>query len=65
MANEMGDTDLLVKLSCGMDIVAIEGKYHFSCLTNYRYRTVVLLHTQCGSSESSAYAKKEHGHLQS
>ena len=29
MALEMGDTDLLVKLSGGMDIVAIEGKYYF------------------------------------
>ena len=58
MANEMGDTDLLVKLSCGMDIVAIEGKFHFSCVTNYHYHYHSFLHTQCGSSESSAYAKK-------
>ena len=36
MANGMGNTDLLVKLSGGMDSVAIEGKYHFSCLTNCR-----------------------------
>ena len=36
MANGMGNTDLLVKLSGGMDSVVIEGKYHFSCLTNCR-----------------------------
>ena len=58
MANEMGDADLLMKLSGGMDIVAIEGKYHFSYLTNYRYRYRSFLRTQCGSLESSAYAKK-------
>ena len=51
MANEMGDTDLLVKLSGGMDSVAIEGKCNFSCLTNYCYRFHSFLHTQCGSSE--------------
>ena len=32
MANEMCDS----KLSGGIDLVAIEGKYHLSCLTNYR-----------------------------
>ena len=47
-----------MKQSGGMDIVAIEGKYHFSCLTNYRYRYRSFLRTQCGSSESSAYTKK-------
>ena len=55
MANEVGDTNLVVKLSGGMDIVAIEGKYHFSCGTNYSNRYHSFLHTQCGSSESSAY----------
>ena len=49
MVHEMGDTDLLVKLSGGMDIVAIEGKYHSSCLTNYRYFYHSFLRTQCGS----------------
>jgi len=53
----MDDIDLLVKLSGGMDIVAIEGKYHFSRLTNYRNRYCSFLCTQCGSSESSVYAK--------
>ena len=48
MAHEMGDTDLLVKLSGGMDIVAIEGNYHFSCLTNYCNLYHSFLRTQCG-----------------
>ena len=58
MAYEMGVTDLLVKLSCGMNIVAIEGKFHFLCVTNCCYHYRSFLHTQCGSSQSSAYAKK-------
>ena len=36
MANEMCDSELLVKISGDIDLVAIEGKYHLSCLTNYR-----------------------------
>ena len=47
-----------MKLSGSMDILAIEGKYHFSCLTNYHNHYRSFLRTQCGSSESSAYAKK-------
>ena len=36
MANEMCDSDeLLVKISGGIDLVAID---HLSCLTNYRNR---------------------------
>ena len=38
MANEMCNSELLVKISGGIDLVAIEGKYHLSCLTNYCYR---------------------------
>ena len=38
MANEMCNIELLVKISGGIDLVAIEGKYHLSCLTNYCYR---------------------------
>ena len=38
MANEMCDSELLVKISGGIDLVAIEGKYNLSSLTNYRYR---------------------------
>ena len=43
-----------------MDIVAIEGKFHFSSVTNYRYRYHYrsFLHTHCVSSESSDYAQK-------
>jgi len=32
MATEMNDTDLLVELAEG-DLVAIEAKYHFACLS--------------------------------
>ena len=58
MANEMGDSDLLVKLSGGIDIVAIEGKYHLSCLTSYRNRYRTFLRAQYASSQSSVCAKK-------
>ena len=58
MANEMGDSDLLVKLSGGTDIVAIEGKYHLSCLTSYRNRYRTFLRAQYVSSQSSVCVKK-------
>lgn len=50
MATEMGDKDLLVKLSGG-DLVAIEAKYHFKCLSNYRNRYRAYL--RAGTSSSS------------
>ena len=37
MASEMDDNEMLTKLSSG-DLVAIEAKYHFSCLTKFRNR---------------------------
>ena len=37
MAIELDDTELLGRISGG-DCVAIEAKYHFSCLTDYRNR---------------------------
>ena len=37
MASEMDDNEMLTKLSSG-GLVANEAKYHFSCLTKYRYR---------------------------
>ena len=37
MAREMDDNETFTKLSSG-DIVAIEAKYHFACLTKYRHR---------------------------
>ena len=37
MAMELDDTELLGRISGG-DCVAIEAKYHFSCLTDYRNR---------------------------
>ena len=52
MATAMGDRDLVVKLSEG-DLVAIEAKYHFSCLSKYRneYRA----HVRASASSSSNY----------
>ena len=35
--SEMDDNEMLTKISNG-DLVAIEAKYHFSCLTKYRNR---------------------------
>ena len=58
MANEMGDSDLLVKLSGGIDIVAIEDKYHLSCLTSYRNHYRTFLRAQYASSQSSVCVKK-------
>ena len=37
MVNDMQDNALLTKISGG-DLVAIEAKYHFSCLSEYRNR---------------------------
>ena len=35
MAREMCDSKLLVQLSGGVQLVAIEGKYHLTCLTKF------------------------------
>ena len=34
MASEMCDSELLISLAGGIDLVAAEGKYHLSCLTS-------------------------------
>lgn len=57
MANEMCDSELLVKLSGG-DLVAIEGKYHLSCLTSYRNRYRAFLRALSASSQSSISTKQ-------
>ncbi len=59
MASEMNDTDMLVKLADG-DLVAIEAKYHLSCLTKYRnqYRGYV---QSCITSCSSASEDQKRG----
>ena len=56
MATEMGDMDLLVKLSEG-DLVAIEAKYHLNCLSRYqnRYRS----HLRAKSDSSSSLHSTE------
>ena len=55
MATAMGDQDLLVKLAGG-DLVAIEAKYHFNCLSKYRnrYRAHVRAGTSVSNSQHSA-----------
>ena len=58
MANEMSDSDMLVKMSGGVDLVAIEGKYHLSCLTNYRNRYRALLRAQSVTAQSSISSKQ-------
>ena len=54
MATEMGDMDLLVKLSKG-DLVAIEAKYHLNCLSRYRNRYRSHLRAKSDSSSSLHY----------
>ena len=58
MANEMSDSDMLVKMSGGVDLVSIEGKYHLTCLTNYRNRYRAFLRAQSVTSQSSIYSKQ-------
>lgn len=51
MATEMEDMDLMMKLSEG-DLVAIEAKYHFNCLSRYRnhYRSHLRARSDLSSS---------------
>ncbi len=58
MAREMCDSEMLVKISGGIDLVATEGKYHFSCLSNYRNRYRTFCRAQAGSSVSSNSQEK-------
>ena len=58
MANEMSNSDMLVQMSGGVDLVAIEGKYHLSCLTNYRNRYRAFLRAQPVTSQSSISSKQ-------
>ncbi len=53
MAQEMCDSEMLVKISGGVDLAAIEGKYHFSCLTNYRNRYHAFCRAQTSQSSNS------------
>ena len=55
MAIEMSDRELLVKISGG-DLIALEAKYHLSCLTIYRnrYRT---FSTQNAARQASKQAR--------
>ena len=56
------DSELLVKLSGGIDLVVIEGKYHLSCLTNYRYRYCAFSRAQSASCQSSIFIKQAKAH---
>ena len=55
----MCDSEMLVKVSGGIDLVAIEGKYHLSCLTKYRNRYRAFCRAQPGSSTSSNSLAKQ------
>ncbi len=53
MAQEISDSEMLVKIFGGVDLVAIEGKCHFSCLTNYRNRYRAFCRAQTSQSSNS------------
>ena len=53
MAREMCDSELLVKISGVVDLVASEGKHHFTYLTKYRNRYRAFQRAQAGSSSAS------------
>ena len=57
MATAMCYNDLLAKLSGG-DLVALEAKYHFNCLSNYRNRYRAHLRASASSSNSQCLADK-------
>ena len=54
----MCDSELLVKICGGFGLFAIEGKYHLSCLTNYRYRYCDFSRAQSASCQSSIFVKQ-------
>ena len=58
MATEMCDTALLTKLAEG-DLVAIEAKYHFNCLSRYRNQYRGYLRAKADSSRSLQLADKK------
>ncbi len=57
MATEMGDSTLLVNIG-GIDLVALEAKYHFHCLSKYRNSYCVHLRSKACSSSSLDYLEK-------
>ncbi len=58
MASEMWDSELLIRLAGGIDLVAAEKKYHLSCLTKYRNRYRSFVRSQSASSKSSIVVKQ-------
>jgi len=58
MASETCDSELLVIVSGGSDLIATEAKYHFTWLTKYRNRYHALQRAQaCSHSSSSTSAR--------
>ena len=54
----MCDSELLIRLAGGIDLVAAEGKYHLSCLTKYRSRYRSFIRSQSASSKSNVAVKQ-------
>ncbi len=59
MAVETCDSELLVKLSGGVDVVATEGKYHLTCSTKFHisYRSFQRAQNNSSSLSNSMQAK--------
>ncbi len=57
MATEMNDMEMLVKIS-GSDLVALEAKYHFHCLSRYRNRHRAHMRSLKGASKLNFFEKR-------
>ena len=62
MAQEMCDSEILVKISGGIDLVAIEGKY-LSCLIKYLKCYRAFSCAQQGLSTSSSNLEKQYAEI--
>ena len=65
MAQEMCDSKMLVKISGGIDLVTIEGKYHLSCLIKYLVMLLCLLLCSARIIYTSSTNSEKHELLQS
>lgn len=57
MATDMDDMDMLVKISGG-DLVALEAKYHFNCLSHYRNRYRAHMRSLESTSKLNSFEKR-------
>jgi len=58
MAKDLQDTSLIAKLSAG-DLITIEAKYHYNCLSSYKnhYRSFTRLQHNNSCDESQLLAR--------